>query len=118
MKDSSPISPHPALGLNDVVHQRSRLGILTLLRSGEPLEFCGLRDRLNLTDGNLNRHLKVLIEAGLATSERMGPGRLRTWITITAKGGEALDTELTALRAIIATVEQCPAQLNSCTGHD
>ncbi|NNH70548.1 helix-turn-helix domain-containing protein [Nocardia uniformis] len=100
------IEPHPSVGLDDIVHQRTRLGILALLRSGVTMEFGALRDTLQLTDGNLNRHLKVLDDAGLITSTRKtGHGRPRTWLTLTAAGRTALDAELAALRAIITTAE-------------
>jgi DNA-binding MarR family transcriptional regulator len=97
---------HPSVGLDDVVHQRTRLGILALLKTGVSLEFSALRDTLHLTDGNLNRHLKVLEEARLVASERRtGGGRARTRVTITTRGRRALEEELSALRAIIAGAE-------------
>ncbi|WP_194819745.1 transcriptional regulator [Nocardia sp. XZ_19_385] len=99
--------PHPILGLDDTVHQRIRLGILALLRSGVAMEFGVLRDQLRLTDGNLNRHLKVLEDAALITARRStGRGRPKTWLTITDPGRAAFDAELTALRALIAAAEQ------------
>ncbi|QNG17578.1 helix-turn-helix domain-containing protein [Rhodococcus triatomae] len=98
--------PHPTVGLDDVVHQRTRLGILALLDSGASMEFGALRDALHLTDGNLNRHLKVLQEAELVATERRGSGRPRTWASITATGRSALAAELAALRALIAAAEQ------------
>lgn len=98
--------PHPTVGLDDTVHQRSRLGILALLRSGVAIEFGAIRDALRLTDGNLNRHLKVLEDAQLVTSSRQtGRGRPKTWVQITAAGIEALDAELAALRALIALAD-------------
>jgi len=93
---------HPTLGLDDVVHQRTRLGILSLLRDGSTMQFGVLRETLRLTDGNLNRHLKVLVDAGLLESTRTeGKGRARTWLTITEAGRAALDAEIAALRALI-----------------
>ena len=61
-----------------------------------------LRETLHLTNGNLNRHLKVLVDAGLLESIREeGKGRTRTWVTITPAGRAALDAEIAALRALI-----------------
>ncbi|MGW0250316.1 transcriptional regulator [Nocardia goodfellowii] len=98
---------HPILELDDTVHQRIRLGILALLRSGVALEFGVLRDQLRLTDGNLNRHLKVLEDAAFVTARRStGRGRRKTWLTITDSGRTAFDAELAALRALIAAAEQ------------
>ncbi|APE34911.1 MarR family transcriptional regulator [Nocardia mangyaensis] len=99
--------PHPIVSLDDTVHQRIRLGILALLRSGVAMEFGVLRDQLQLTDGNLNRHLKVLKEADMiATRRSTGRGRPKTWLTITDAGRSAFDAELTGLRALIAAAEQ------------
>lgn len=97
---------HPTVGLDDTVHQRTRLGILALLRTGVAMEFAIVRDTLHLTDGNLNRHSKVLEDAGFLDSRRVsGNGRPKTWLTITSAGRDALDTELAALRAIIASTD-------------
>lgn len=68
------------------------------------MEFSAVRASLHLTDGNLNRHLKVLEDAALIASRReTGRGRPRTWLSITPSGIEALDAEIAALRAIIAS---------------
>jgi DNA-binding HxlR family transcriptional regulator len=53
-------------GLDRVIHEKARLGVLTSL-IGHPkgLAFADLKRLCDLTDGNLNRHLQVLQEAGL-----------------------------------------------------
>jgi DNA-binding transcriptional ArsR family regulator len=53
-------------GLERVLHEKARLGIMTSLVSRpEGLLFGDLKRLCNLTDGNLSRHLDVLKEAGL-----------------------------------------------------
>lgn len=53
-------------GLERVMHEKARLGIMTsLVAHPEGLLFTDLKELCALTDGNLNRHLKVLQEAGL-----------------------------------------------------
>jgi DNA-binding MarR family transcriptional regulator len=53
-------------GLERVLHEKARLGILTsLVTRPEGLLFGELKRMCNLTDGNLSRHLDVLHEAGL-----------------------------------------------------
>ena len=53
-------------GLDRVLHEKARLGILTsLVAHADGLKFGDLRTMCALTDGNLSRHLDVLREAGL-----------------------------------------------------
>jgi DNA-binding MarR family transcriptional regulator len=97
---------HPALDLNDTVHQRVRLGILAVLEEAKRAEFKYLREALDLTDGNLSRHVQVLEEAGLVRVEKGFEGRRpRTWISSTPAGRRAFEQELKALRALISRVD-------------
>ena len=94
--------PHPTQALDDTVHQRHRLGILTITSEAERVEFTYLRDVLNLTGGNLSRHLAVLEKVGLIDVTKGYEGRRpRTWIAITAAGRSALAAELRALEALV-----------------
>src|SRR5512132_868007 len=53
-------------GLDRVLHEKARLGIMTsLVMRPEGLLFSDLKKLCSLTDGNLSRHLDVLREAGL-----------------------------------------------------
>jgi DNA-binding transcriptional ArsR family regulator len=97
---------HPANGLNDIVHQRARLGILTIAREAGRVEFSFLRTNLELSAGNLSQHLGVLENAGLITLEKGYVGkRARTWITITKAGQTALAAEIAQLKLLISRVE-------------
>ena len=97
---------HPTAELSNVVHQRVRLGILTVLRQVSRADFGFLRDRLELTDGNLSRNLAVLEETGYVTIEKAFEGkRPRTWIAITREGSGALEEEVAALRRLLAELD-------------
>jgi DNA-binding MarR family transcriptional regulator len=101
---------HPTRGLSEVVHQRHRLGILTIAREVEEVEFRYLRETLDLTAGNLSRHLAVLEEAALVVIEKGYAGRRpRTWVRITPQGRAALDAELQALRQLLDGAGAPPA---------
>jgi DNA-binding MarR family transcriptional regulator len=101
-----PGAAHPVLGLDDVVHQRVRLGILTIAHEARRVEFGYLRTQLDLTAGNLSKHLSVLEVAGLIEVEKGYEGRRgRTWITLTAAGATALAEEIGRLKLLIARVE-------------
>lgn len=53
-------------GLERVLHEKARLGIMTsLVTRPEGVLFSDLKRMCALTDGNLSRHLDVLREAGL-----------------------------------------------------
>lgn len=93
---------HPTADLDDVVHQRHRLGILTIANGVKRVEFSYLREALDLTGGNLSRHITVLSEAGLLGVEKGYDGkRPKTWVHITQAGSAALAKELAALRALL-----------------
>jgi DNA-binding transcriptional ArsR family regulator len=58
-------------GLDRVIHERARLGVLTsLVAHPRGLVFGDLRRLCQLTDGNLSRHLAVLQEAGLVEIDK------------------------------------------------
>lgn len=100
--------------LDDTVHQRYRLGILTVLDGAERADFTFLRDAVGMTDGNLSRNLGVLEQVGYVTIEKRFEGRRpRTWITLTPAGRSALASEVRTLKEIIATVERSARQRHS-----
>jgi DNA-binding MarR family transcriptional regulator len=93
---------HPTSGIDETVHQRHRLGILTITAEADRAEFGYLREALDLTPGNLSRHLTVLEDAGLVNVEKGYEGRRpRTWIRITREGRSALAAELDVLAALV-----------------
>lgn len=97
---------HPSQRLDDVVHQRVRLGILAVLSEADQADFAYLKETLGLTDGNLSRHLQVLDEAGFVRIEKTFEGRRpRTWVWSTKAGRAAFASELAALRELMAAVE-------------
>ncbi|MDX8141792.1 transcriptional regulator [Lentzea sp. BCCO 10_0061] len=96
------MSEHPTAALDDVVHQRHRLGVLTVAAEVKRVEFGYLKSTLNLTAGNLSRHITVLEDAGLVVVEKGYDGkRPKTWVSITAAGRHALAVEMSALRALL-----------------
>ena len=98
---------HPTVALDDLVHQRTRLGILAVLAEAGRCDFAYLRQTLDLTDGNLSRHLQTLTHAQLITLDKVFDNRRpRTWIEITRTGRAALDRELQAMRELLSRVER------------
>jgi DNA-binding MarR family transcriptional regulator len=104
-------------GLNRVIHERARLGVLTcLVTHPRGLPFPEMKKLCALTDGNLNRHLQVLQEANLVTLAK-SPERNRpqTFYRITALGRKRYLEYLTVLEQVIldgaaATKASLPAR--------
>src|SRR5580692_4798545 len=87
-RKSQATSPFAYDGLNRVIHERARLGVLTcLVTHPNGLPFPEMKKLCALTDGNLNRHLQVLQDASLVSPAR-GPDRDRpqTFYRITVLG--------------------------------
>jgi DNA-binding MarR family transcriptional regulator len=98
---------HPTNSIDETVHQRHRLGILTITAEAKRAEFGYLREALGLTAGNLSRHLGVLEQAGLIQVEKGYAGRRpRTWISITRSGRVALAAEIRALTELVRSYGQ------------
>jgi len=85
MSDPAPFAYE---GLDRVIHERARLGILTSLAANpKGLVFGDLRRLCGLTDGNLSRHLTVLQETGLVqVTKGFERNRPQTQVRITAEG--------------------------------
>jgi DNA-binding HxlR family transcriptional regulator len=90
-------------GLDRVIHERARLGVLTcLVTNPKGVPFPQMKKLCALTDGNLNRHLQVLQEA-LLVSVVKGPDRDRpqTYYRITALGRKRYVEYLTVLEQVV-----------------
>lgn len=97
---------HPSQRLDDLIHQRVRLGILTVLSATAFADFTFLKETLGVTDGNLSRHLSVLEEAGYIDISKGYQGkRPHTTVTATKEGRSALAAHLTSLRELIGQVD-------------
>jgi DNA-binding MarR family transcriptional regulator len=95
-------SSHPAVELDETVHQRVRLGVLAILMEAHRANFTFLRETLGVTDGNLSAHLTVLVNAGLVQLEkRFVEGRPRTWVRATPKGRTTFRAEVDALDRLV-----------------
>jgi DNA-binding MarR family transcriptional regulator len=87
-KDKPPAGRFSYEGLDRVIHERARLSILTsLIANKRGLLFGDLKRLCALSDGNLSRHLQVLVEAKLVSvSKGFENNRPQTVCRITAVG--------------------------------
>ena len=91
-----------APALDETIHQRVRLGIVSALAAGGPLSFNDLKAVLNLTDGNLSVHARKLEEAGyVACHKRSDERPARTEYELTTDGRRALEAYLHQMEAVL-----------------
>jgi len=90
-------------GLDRVIHERARLGLLTcLVAHPKGLSFGTLKQLCRLTDGNLSRHLQVLEAAKLvAIFKSHVRNRPQTVCRITLQGRKRYVTHLAILEQVI-----------------
>lgn len=108
MADPNPDSGRYAYdGLDRVIHEKARLGILTSL-VGRPdgLLFNDLKSLCALTDGNLSRHLTILQEAGLIEVWKGTKGRRpQTLVRITDPGRARFREYINVLESVLKDAE-------------
>jgi DNA-binding MarR family transcriptional regulator len=90
-------------GLGRVIHERGRLSLMTSLSTHpKGLTFNELKSLCALTDGNLNRHLQVLVESKLVVVTKVSDrNRRQTCIRITALGRKRFIEYLAVLEQLL-----------------
>lgn len=94
-------------GLDKVIHERMRLGIISALAANEKLSFTELKNLLNTTDGNISVHTRKLEDAGYLECRKSFSGRMPlTEYAITNNGREALKRYLDHMEALIKAMKE------------
>ena len=89
--------------IDEVIHGRLRLGIMTYLSSVQVADFGELKARLQASDGNLSVHLRKLEEAAYVAVEKGYAGRKPlTRVRITPTGRKAFIDYLDAMNRLVA----------------
>lgn len=92
--------------INRLVHDPSRLAILTALSACEKADFTFLLNITGLTKGNLSSHLSKLEQAGLVIIQKTFEGRHPvTYAMLSLEGREALEEHWKRLDAIRKTAK-------------
>ena len=101
-------------GLDRVMHEKARLGLLaSLAANADGLLFNDLKKMCSLTDGNLNRHLAVLSDAGLVEIWKGSTGRRhQTMYRLTGQGRKRFAEYIDVLERVVAD-----ARLDMQAGH-
>ena len=92
-----------ARDLDELLHHRIRLGIVSALAGTDALSFVELRSLLGTTDGNLSVHARKLEDAGYVRCiKSFAERRPRTDYRLTDAGRRALSRYLDHMQAVIA----------------
>ena len=96
-------APFSYEGLDRVIHEKARLGLLaSLMAHSKGLAFADLKQLCGLTDGNLSRHLQVLQDAGLVEVTKGYEGnRPHTSVRLTRNGRRRFLDYLAVLERVV-----------------
>ena len=96
------MNPEPFLQLDRVIHEKGRLGIMSMLAASPELSFTELRDVLAMTDGNLTSHMRTLQEAGyVSVAKSYENNRPLTTCSLTATGRKAFTSYINLLEQVV-----------------
>ena len=87
--------------LDKLIHEKGRLGIMTLLATRPSWPFQDLKAELGMSDGNLISHLRTLHDAGFVAFTKEVLDRPQTSYSLTAKGRKAFQEYLAVLEQIV-----------------
>ena len=89
-------------GIDRLIHERIRLGIVSALAVNESLTFNDLKKLLKTSDGNVSVHARKLEEAQYIACNKYFEGRTpRTEYRLTPAGKRALERYLNHMEALI-----------------
>jgi len=90
------------LELDRIIHERMRLGIVSVLAVHDAVSFNDLKKLVRATDGNLSVHARRLEEVGYVECTKRFEGRVpRTEYRLTDAGRTALQRYLAHMEALI-----------------
>jgi DNA-binding HxlR family transcriptional regulator len=93
--------------VDQVIHERTRLGLVSALAVTPVLSFNEMKKLLGATDGNLSVHARKLEDAGYLSCTKTFQGRVpRTEYRLTAAGRRALERYLAHMEDLIRAVRE------------
>lgn len=96
----------PAPAIDRLIHEPTRLGIVSALAVNETLTFNELKYLLRTSDGNLSVHARKLEEAGYVVCTKSFEGRMpKTEFGLTAAGKRELERYVDHMEALIRTMK-------------
>lgn len=96
-----------AANLDRLIHERTRLAIVSALAVNNSLTFNELKQLLQASDGNLSVHARKLEDAGYIACTKSFSGRLpKTEYRLTAAGRRSLEKYLDHMEALIRATRE------------
>jgi DNA-binding transcriptional ArsR family regulator len=96
-----------ATNLDRLIHERTRLAIVSSLAVNPSLTFNELKQLLSATDGNVSVHARKLEDAGYLTCTKSFSGRMpKTEFRLTVAGRRALEKYLDHMEALIRATRE------------
>jgi DNA-binding HxlR family transcriptional regulator len=96
------VAEESARSLDQLIHERTRLGIVSALAVNTTLSFNDLKKLVGATDGNLSVHARKLEDAGYISCTKSFAGRLpKTEYRLSSAGRKALERYLDHMEALI-----------------
>ncbi len=96
-----------AVSLDRLIHERTRLAIISALAVNTSLTFSELKELLGASDGNLSVHARKLEDAGYVSCTKSFSGRMpKTEYRLTPSGRRALEKYLNHMEALIQATRE------------
>jgi len=96
-----------AVNLDRVIHERTRLAIVSALAVNRSLTFNELKELVRATDGNLSVHARKLEDAGYIGCTKSFAGRVpKTQYRLLPAGRRALERYLDHMEALIRSTRE------------
>lgn len=96
-----------AVSLDRLIHERTRLAIISALAVNASLTFNELKELLRVSDGNLSVHARKLEDAGYIICTKSFAGRMpKTQFRLASSGRRALEKYLDHMEALIRATRE------------
>lgn len=96
-----------SIDLDRLIHERTRLAIVSALAANSLLTFTDLKSLLQVSDGNLSAHARKLEDAGYLSCNKSFDRRVpRTEFSLTNSGREALNRYIKHMESLIKAMKK------------
>tara|TARA_B100001142_G_C14298285_1_gene641781 strand:- start:355 stop:666 length:312 start_codon:yes stop_codon:yes gene_type:complete len=96
------VNPESFQQLDKVIHEKNRMGIMSMLAAVKSISFTDLRNTLNMSDGNLITHIRTLQKTGyVSTTKSFHDNRPLTTCSLTEDGRNAFAEYVNLLEGIV-----------------